>query len=569
MHLRLPTSNIIELPSGKFPEVVEEQARRLDFRDEIFVDREPVQGFTIDAEESMDLDDAIHLKQTPTGWLAQVTISDVDSLVSRNSYVDYEALSRVSTQYYGKINQSGERQQFSIPMLPRVLSENRLSLHEGKRRPTMTVQIALNTSGKILKIDIIQTYLSSSSRLSHQEYEGTRIMGDPGLPMNTYLKFAKMLAANRWSEGSLAFQQLKQGINTDEEGMIRQGSVAAANQIVQEFMILANRAIALFFKENNIPAPFRIHQASDGLAPTRQQIIEEVERSSDYLVLVDNLRSIYNKYLSGAVYSSVPGRHFGLSLPAYLHFTSPIRRYADLINHRIARAIITEDAPPYSAEEMTRLCHYLNERERRLRTLRSIQSGQHSFHIYKENHARSTSSIEKPESRDSVVELMAFLSEHRLGNPIFEFSAKPGIHIKLTCKAALRFQKRRYTAEFSAHSDKTTVKNIAARRLLKIIKSVYKHLPEDSRDSAKYPDHTQNSEIRNQKPVGKLFQYCRDNHLPSPNFHYEIWSGGITPITCHCQITNELAVIGHGPNRLQSKHSAAQKLLDYLQSKRK
>lgn len=569
MTLILPANNIGELPSVKFPEAVEQLARRLEFADNLFTDREEVNGFTIDAADSADLDDAIQLKKTASGWLAQVTISDVDSLVSQDSYVDYEALSRVSTQYYGETKRNGELRKHSVPMIPRVLSEHRLSLHEGKVRPTMTVQIELNESGKILKIEIVKTYLRSSRRMSHQEYEGTRIVGDPGLPMNTYLQFAKMLAANRWEEGSLGFQELKQGITTDEEGMVKQGSVSAANQIVQEFMILANRAIAIFFQENSMDAPFRIHTPSDGLAPTRQQIIEEVERTSDYLALVDNLRSIFNKYLSGAIYSPAPDRHFGLGLSAYLHFTSPIRRYADLINHRIAKAIIEEKEPPYSTEEMRRLCQYMNERNRRFLTLRSIKSGKHSFHIYQNSASSLRSNPEKSNGHD-VEHLMEYLSAHRIGNPIFEFSAKPGINIQLTCKLAVRFQKRRHVVEFSARTDKATVKNTAARRLLKLIKSLHQNFLSEQ-NGATHTLHQekikrQNSETRNEKPVGQLFQYCRDHNLPSPNFHYEIWSGGVMPITCYCRITNELAVTGHGPSRVQSKHVAAQKLLNYLLS---
>jgi hypothetical protein len=332
-------------------------------------------------------------------------------------------------------------------------------------------------------------------------------------------------------------------------------------------MILANRAVAIYFQEHSLAAPFRIHTPSEGAAPTRRQIIEEVERTSDYLALVDNLRSIFSKHLSAATYSPSPDQHFGLGLPAYLHFTSPIRRYADLINHRIAKAIIVGEKPPYSNEEMQQLCQYMNERSRRFLTLRSIKSGKHSFHNYHNSVIPTRPNSEKPVDQE-VDHLMKYLSKRRIGNPVFEFSAKPGINIRLTCKVAVRFQKTRYVAEFSAYADKATVKNNAARRLLKIIKPLYQSFKKEK--SEKTPAFFQKKIKRlnpeNEKPVVRLYQYCREHNLPSPKYHYEIWNGGMMKITCHCSITGELAVSGHGDYRAESKHDAAQKLLNYLLS---
>lgn len=558
MSLYLPERNLVELPPQKFPREVEKMAKSLDFKPELFEGREAVSGFTVDDAASPDLDDAIHLQQTTDGWQADITISDVDSLVSKDSYIDKTALDRVATQYFGDI----KGKKVAIPMLPKVLSEYRLSLHEAQLRPTMTVRVWLNKECQVQKIALIKSCLRSSRRMAHSDYHGAKIVGDPGLPMNTYLQFAKQLATHRWSQGSIGMQSLRPGFNTDEEGMIRQGSLSAANQIVQEFMILANTSVAKFFQEFEQAAPFRVHLAVDAHTPTRRQIIEEVERNSDYLSLMDNLRFIYNKYLCGALYQPETGEHFGLGVDAYLHFTSPIRRYADLVNHRIAKALIDDAEPPYSKEEISQVCEYLNARLRRIQTLRSIKSGKHSFHNYRKSAVPS--SVTNPEKKvnDELDELFAFQSENRIGNVTFELKAKPGINIELTCTASARYQGIRYSETFSARSDKATVKSEAARLLHKRLRQIISDKPftEYQKTSPEGPH------LPKATAAGQLIDYCRQQNLPIPIFHYEIWGGGVMPITCFCRLTSEKIVSGYGPNTKLAKSSAAEKMLDYLKT---
>lgn len=155
--LKLPSNNLTELP-GKFPEPVENEARSAELKDKVFRDRVRVKGFTIDDIDSPDLDDAIWLEKTESSWHVQVSISDVDTLVSRDSYTDVEALSRVHTHYFPpKETETKVLPKYSIPMLPRVLSENRLSLREGAPRPTMTVDITLSPELKLLGVKVKAT----------------------------------------------------------------------------------------------------------------------------------------------------------------------------------------------------------------------------------------------------------------------------------------------------------------------------------------------------------------------------------------------------------------------------
>lgn len=563
--LKLPSGNLVELP-GKFPDTVEKQARALRFKDELFKDRHEVKGFTIDDWDTPDLDDAIWLEKTDQGYLIQVTISDVDALVKQYSYVDMEALSRTTTHYFPAHLRNGKMQpKFNIPMLPRVLSENRLSLHEGKIRPTMTVDINLGESLQILGVKIHKTYLTSAKRLGLREYGDRKIVSDPGLPLRDYYQMAQRLNRKRWSEQSLAFQELKEGISTDEDGMVREGSISASSLIVQEFMVLANQAVGALLQANRLSAPFRNHLPVRASAPTREQIIEEIEKNSNYLTMVDNIRATYSKMLGSALYEVDPRGHYGLDAEVYLHFTSPIRRYADLVTHRVVKALIDGDKPPYSREEITELCHYLNHRQRRLATLRATREGKNSFQNYRQyGHLLHT---EKHQTPDYVERLLRYLRDHRIGNAYFEFTASDGINIELTCTASVRFQRVRHQVSLTARVDKQRLKNQAARLLLKKVEELVTARPDPIGTSVKPSNNNAKTPLENNTgSVYNLYTYCESHALPRPTYHYESWNGGAWPITCYCQINDQLMVSGHAESRLQAKNQAATKLLEYLQT---
>ncbi len=568
--LKLPGYNLSELP-GKFPDAVLKEAKKAVFRDEVFRDREEVKGFTIDDIESADLDDAIWLEKIGRGWRVQVTISDVDTLVRKDSYIDLEALSRVHTHYF-PAREQGERTlpRYSIPMLPHVLSDYRLSLREGQLRPTITVEVTLSPQLKLLGIQVKKTALRSLRRLGLREYAATRVIGDPGLPLWNYYQLARGLNSKRWSEGQgIAFQELSEGIRTNEDGVVEEGSLSVSSLVVQEFMVLANHAVGILLRENRRLAPFRNHLPDRRKAPTRQQIIAEIERTSDYLQLVDNLRSTYNKFLGSARYEAKPGQHFGIGLPVYIHFTSPIRRYADLVAHRVVKALIDGERPPYRRAEMIQLCSYLNQRARRLATLRSIQSGTNSLHNYRSyGHLLQR---EKKRREDFVVKLLDFLKEHRIGNAFFEFSASDGFNIELTCRAAVRFEKVRHQVLVTARADKQTVKNEAARLLYRKIRSLVAGAGKAGRgrnsdDRSAAQAHRPHSESKTEGPLAEIYQYCQEQNLETPTFHYECWSGGPGPISCHCRLSEALRVTGYGETREASRRAAAAKMLEYLKS---
>lgn len=386
------------------------------------------------------------------------------------------------------------------------------------------------------------------------------------MPLWDYYQLARALNNKRWADGqSIAFQELREGIHTDEDGMVQEGSLSVSNLIVQEFMILANHAVGAILKDNRRVAPFRNHKPSRKTPPTREQIIAEIERTSDYLSLVDNLRSTWSKFLSAAVYEHRATGHFGIGLPVYIHFTSPIRRYADLVTHRVVKALIDETRPPYSRQEMMALCQHLNKRGRRLATLRTIQTGTNSLYNY-----RSFGHLlhrEKNGQADFVTKLLDYLKTHRIGNPFFEFTASNGFNIELTCLASVRFQRIRHQVKVSARADKHTVKNEAARLLYRKVRS----LVAEDQTQAKVKKPTaifskNKSTHKEQGPVSALYQICEAQGYEIPTYHYECWSGGPGPISCFCRISDALTVIGYGDSREDSRKEAASKMLNYLTS---
>jgi len=563
--LKLPHNNLTVLP-GKFPETVDREARNSIFRDELFRDRKEVTGFTLDAADSPDLDDAIWLQPNEYGgWRVLVSISDVDALVRKDSYLDVEALSRLHSHYFPEKKDNGRsRPKMVIPMLPKVLSENRLSLLEGKPRPTMTVEMEIGPQLNLISIKAYESYIKSARRLGLREYGDRKIIGDPGLPLRDYYQMARKLNCKRWSEQSLAFQELGEGISTDEEGMVREGSLSASSLIVQEFMVLTNYAVAQLLQEENQSAPFRNHQPVRASPPTREQIILEIERNPDYLTLIDNIRDTYRKALGGAIYEDKSSGHFGLGLPTYTHFTSPLRRYADLLVHRVVKALLHGEKPPYTARDMKSLCHYINQRSRRLATLRSNYEGRNSLNNYRSyGHLLAR---EKEKTPDFVEKLLDYLKTNRIGNASFEFTASPGMNIEVTCQASVRLQRIRHSVSFTARADKQTVKNEAARLLLKKVRLLSESLPPPKKKNTSTSRLDMEFPANDHGSVPELYEYCDHSGFATPTFHYEIWNGGLRPIACQCRISESMAVAGYGESRLAAKTEAAAKMLNYLTS---
>ena len=311
--------------------------------------RPQVKGITIDGPTSRDLDDAIHVESTSEGAIASVHIADVAELVTLGSLLDKVALARTRTRYLSRGN---------VPMLPHSLSEDKLSLLEGQPRPTLTIQVTLNQQAEIQTTDIFESWIVSAKRFSYEQVDqASQRQTHPFYEqLQLCQSWAERLNQERRSQGAIGGQFNASGYWVDENGSvhIHKGKLFRAQMIIQEFMILANRAVAQWFVQRDILALYRNHTAR-AIAPEREQIMQALLTTGSMELIRQKLQNWLNK----AEYSPTLVGHFALNLTAYCHFTSPIRRLADLLNHRIVKALIREQPHPYRKFELEQLCTYI------------------------------------------------------------------------------------------------------------------------------------------------------------------------------------------------------------------
>ncbi|WP_255353733.1 RNB domain-containing ribonuclease [Methanosarcina sp. WWM596] len=316
-----------------------------------------LRGITIDDATTRDMDDAIWVEITENrGWHVVVMIADVAKTVPPYSELDRLAMSRVETRYYAKGNS---------PMLPRRLADEKLSLWPGESKYVLAVDIILGEDLSILETRLSWTGMTSEARLAFSDIP--RILSDQEHPQHTLIKLASQLAkgllTQRRNCGALAFYDLNRGLVTSEEGSLRQlrhRDDTIGYVIIQELMILANMTVAEYAVINDIPILFRNHTARNA-TPERVDLLKLLESTA--VVPEINIAAIrHTTYMmfNRAEYSSAILGHFGLNLGMYTHFTSPIRRYADLVNHRQIRAHIRNEPLPYSKEEIQAIASHVN-----------------------------------------------------------------------------------------------------------------------------------------------------------------------------------------------------------------
>lgn len=331
-------------------------------------------GLTIDGPTSLDLDDAIRLDPDGDGWRVTVFIADVAREVPRDSRFDVDrpvegtedeeggprvrqgAYSRIETRYWAGGN---------TPMLPRILSEDRLSLHEGRRRHVLSIEIPLASDLSPRDLPILSLVeFRSRARLSYHEVPA--ILTDEGHPLHEKLvrmaRLAEGLLVRRQAGGALVVYDLNRGWISDEEGnvhAVERPEEAIGNVVVQELMILANAEVARWCAERELPVLFRNHTAKAHAPPHATFQAQFAVAMGQPLAMIADARTRLNHLLNRATYDATLIGHFGLALPAYLHVTSPIRRYADLVNHRQIRAVLLGAPLPYVRDEIAELGTYL------------------------------------------------------------------------------------------------------------------------------------------------------------------------------------------------------------------
>jgi ribonuclease R len=307
-------------------------------------------------------------------WLLRVHIADVSHYVSEGGVLDREAAARGTSVYFpGRV----------LPMLPERLSNGICSLNPGVDRLAFTAVLELSRAGKLLRHDFVESVIRSDARLTYTQVARALEAGDDAaLPRVAGLasmlgearELAAALRAQRERRGSIDFDLPEEQILLDLQGNIAsivRAERNAAHRIIEEFMIAANEAVAGYFGWLKVPGIYRIHEP-----PSREKLAAFAEFASGFghrlrlphepsaRLLADFIGSLRGRpeervlnaellrSMQQAVYSTDNTGHFGLASAAYTHFTSPIRRYPDLVVHRLLRELVRRGrfAPAREAE---------------------------------------------------------------------------------------------------------------------------------------------------------------------------------------------------------------------------
>lgn len=288
-------------------------------------------GITIDDATTVDRDDGVWLIELSNkSFELQVSITDVSTIIPKNSPIDKEALFRVATLYHTTP---------PTPMLPCNISTNLGSLEEEQRRLALTIFFQIDNTGNVNSFHIKETIFTNKKAFSYTEVE--KILTNPdNIPEHQLLlkmqQVAQLIGKKRGGESGIVTAD---GY-VDEDGNLIKENVNTY-QLIAELMILTNTTIANFLGENNIPALYRTQDVGT-------TDFELVKKTMGHLLVP-------------ATYDSQVKPHVGLGLMAYTHFTSPLRRFVDLVNHRIVKAIIKKDSSPYTVEELDNLCLQINK----------------------------------------------------------------------------------------------------------------------------------------------------------------------------------------------------------------
>jgi len=377
--------------SGEISEV--EYEKRLDLRKKLI--------FTIDPEDAKDFDDAVSLERSDNGnFLLGVHIADVSHWVQANSDIDKEALERGNSVYL--VDRV-------IPMLPEQISNHICSLRQGEDSLCYSVLMEVNSNGEVIDYDFKESIINSRFRFSYKEVqkildeqkdnstdtadkENNSCSDSLKKTINDMFSLNLKLRAKWRQKGLIDFTTLEPEVMLDSDGKpydIKARDFLDSNNIIESFMLLANRTVAEHIQkiretqEGKFPFVYRIHEKPNREKITElrrfvevlgydfnvgkkvksksfQRLIRQVQ-GTDHEYLVENiaLRSMMK-----AKYSKANPGHFGLGFTHYTHFTSPIRRYADLTVHRLLKFYCGgADDPPVLPASLSEICKITTERE--------------------------------------------------------------------------------------------------------------------------------------------------------------------------------------------------------------
>ena len=351
------------------------------------VDLRGIPTFTIDGENAKDFDDAVSVERENDGSIKlYVSISDVSQYVREDTSLDGEAYSRGTSVYFP------DR---AIPMFPPELSNEICCLHPRVDRLALTAELRYDANGERKGVRFYPSVIRSDERLTYTWVKKILVDGDPVLrqrfsplmpSLDLMADLCQELRRRRTGRGTIDFDlpepEILLNLQGETEDVIR-AERSLAHQIIEEFMIAANEAVAHFMEEKELPFIYRIHE------PPKKEAIDEFRRFISHLgyrmrkesdhspkefqrVLGDVkgrpeervVNEILLRSMKWAKYSAKNLGHFGLASDGYTHFTSPIRRYPDLIVHRLLKKALCKEEIKISEEVLAERADHLSNRER-------------------------------------------------------------------------------------------------------------------------------------------------------------------------------------------------------------
>ncbi|MGH8736192.1 MAG: ribonuclease R [Burkholderiales bacterium] len=334
-------------------------------------------GFvTIDGETAKDFDDAVHAVRDGRGFRLWVAIADVSHYVRHGEALDADALERGTSVYFPRR---------VIPMLPEKLSNGLCSLNPEVERLAMVCEMMITPEGVVARYEFYPAVIRSRARLTYNQVWATLSSGGAPEPLRTLYEVYGRLAEERRRRGAIDFETLETRMVFDAQGKIEKIIPEARNdahRLIEECMLAANysagnllseRGHPVLFRVHDVPAPEKVSALRDFLAELGLQLPGgEVPRPGDYAQLLDKIRrrpdftllqTILLRSLKQAIYSPDNAGHFGLAFEAYVHFTSPIRRYPDLLVHRAIKACL--EGRRYEGVDWDALGRHCSDTERR------------------------------------------------------------------------------------------------------------------------------------------------------------------------------------------------------------
>ena len=362
----------------KFPKEVQKEASaipQLIHSVEGRVDLREKEIFTIDGDDTKDIDDAVSLEKVGKNYLLGVHIADVSTYVREGTPLDKEASKRGTSVYLIDT---------VIPMLPRELSNGICSLNPNEDRYALSIDILLDKNGNILEKKIYKSVIRSNIQMTYNNVY--KILENDEIPagyekyvetLKCMKELALILINKRRDKGAIDFDLPEPKILLDEDDKvisISEREITIANRIIEQFMVLANECIAEFFCEKKVPFIYRVHEVPDQDKIQRlkvflnnmnyTEIFPDEVGPKDIQTIIDKFKGKEEEKVVStmvlhtmrlAKYSNENLGHFGLALENYCHFTSPIRRYPDLFIHRVISGYLSNNLNDKKKTKFARL----------------------------------------------------------------------------------------------------------------------------------------------------------------------------------------------------------------------